>query len=279
MQAQLGKLGIVLAIIIIVSGVGVYFVNDLSTPPVNDLPTSPAEFVVENMEISSDFGFVGKPITISADLVNIGGGPGEYSAELSFNGDLVENNQYVLDPNDKRRIELTATLEENGVVDVNLSGLTDNLRVFMSHPFVGEHVEYTMSGSAFLTPVSGSMSYDVTSISPEDYTINASSSVSGGGYSSLNGEVVVDIDEHPGISELELSEMPLVGTEILGTLEVLHYETSNSSGSSNMYVEKNTGLLVRVDASVPSMMSSFTMTLAGTNLDYFEYMEELYYSS
>jgi len=96
---------------------------------------NPAEFQVTNLSISPPEVIKGEPSTLTADVENVGGSAGTYTATLAIDGVEVETKEVILAAGAKETVVFTVTRDTCGTCQVELCGLSGSLRIIESAQF------------------------------------------------------------------------------------------------------------------------------------------------
>ena len=115
-------------IIVALAAGGYYYVNSL-TPPLKK-----AEFQVTNLTIDPLEAEVGEPILISVNVTNVGNEEGSYSANLTINGVLKQNQTILFSGGESRIIEFTDIENAEGNYTVKINGLSGSFRIKAAPP-------------------------------------------------------------------------------------------------------------------------------------------------
>jgi len=107
---------------------------------------APAEFEVSDLSISPREVKAGESVTISADIANLGGSSGSYTAILKINSSQVSTKAISLGAGESQVISFTVVKESTGTYTVELGGLAGTLTVSPSivSPSVCTCYSYTL---------------------------------------------------------------------------------------------------------------------------------------
>ncbi|MBA7505061.1 hypothetical protein ES706_03724 [subsurface metagenome] len=89
----------------------------------------PAEFVVENLEITPEVVYPGEEVTIPVDIANIGGTAGSNLVKLEVGGEILGSETVALDPGETKRVSFTVVVGEPGSYSVCIGDLTGSYEV------------------------------------------------------------------------------------------------------------------------------------------------------
>ena len=108
-----------------VSHFSTFAVMGTATPP-------PAEFTITSLNLNSARVNPREPVTASAEITNTGGTEGNYTLNLTINGEVEQAETVTLAPQETETVAFTITKEEPGSYSVSVGGLTDEFTVTVS---------------------------------------------------------------------------------------------------------------------------------------------------
>jgi len=123
------KIIFVIDLIIVALAVGGYYYVNSLTPPLKK-----AEFQVTNLTIDPLEAEVGEPILISGNVTNVGDEEGSYSANLTINDVLKQNQTIMFSGGESRIIEFTDVENAEGNYTVKMGGLSGSFRIKAAPP-------------------------------------------------------------------------------------------------------------------------------------------------
>ena len=85
---------------------------------------SPAKFTITTLDVTPEQVKLGEPLTITAQVINVGGSEGSYTLNLTINGEVERTKTVTLAPLASDTAIFTVTKEEPGTYIVSVDGLT-----------------------------------------------------------------------------------------------------------------------------------------------------------
>jgi hypothetical protein len=116
---------LIIDVLIVAVAAGVYFYLQAEGLIVS--APKQAEFSITNLTINPTEAEVFEPATVTANVTNIGGEPGEYIANITVNGVLQENQTVLLQAGESTTVEFMVIKEIEGTYTVDVDGLTGSI--------------------------------------------------------------------------------------------------------------------------------------------------------
>src|SRR3990170_7176508 len=121
------KAVLVVDIILVSLAAGVYFY--LQNEGLITGAAKPAEFKVTDLTINPLEAEAGEPILISVNVTNIGDIEGVYSANLTTNNVLRENQEILIPGKESKLVAFTVLESKDGTYNVEIDGLTGAFKI------------------------------------------------------------------------------------------------------------------------------------------------------
>jgi len=130
----------------------------------------PAEFTVTDLTINPLEAEVGEPILISVNVTNIGDIDGVYSANLTINNVLRENQEILLVGKESKIVEFTVLESSEGNYNVEIAGLTGTFRIKPAPPEESNIVLSGLKISPYESWVNETITATLTATNPSGET-------------------------------------------------------------------------------------------------------------
>jgi hypothetical protein len=92
-------------------------------------PPSPAQFTITGLDVTPEQVLPGQPVTVSAQVTNVGGSEGNYTVNLTVNGQVEQTKAVTLAPEAMEPVTFTVTKEAPGSYTVSIGDLTKEFTV------------------------------------------------------------------------------------------------------------------------------------------------------
>jgi len=92
-------------------------------------PPSPAQFTITGLDVTPEQVLPGQPVTVSAQVTNVGGSEGNYTVNLTVNGQVEQTEAVTLAPEAMETVTFTVTKEVPGSYTVSIGDLTEEFTV------------------------------------------------------------------------------------------------------------------------------------------------------
>jgi len=92
-------------------------------------PPSPAQFTITGLDVTPEQVPPGQPVTVSAQVTNIGDSEGNYTVNLTVNGQVEQTKAVTLAPEVMETVTFTVTKETPGSYTVSIGDLTEEFTV------------------------------------------------------------------------------------------------------------------------------------------------------
>ena len=134
-RSAMAKLKAILVIDLIIVSIaaGTYFYLQ-AEGLINSTPV--AEFTLSNLTMSPVEADLGEPVTISVNLTNVGNAEGVYTANLTVNGVVKENQTVLLSIGESQTVEFTDSENAEGTFNVAIGDLSDHFTVKAAPPVI-----------------------------------------------------------------------------------------------------------------------------------------------
>lgn len=178
-------IGLVLLILILTPGCQSPTVPTTTSPPTTPAPTaalpptpvSPAEFKVSALSVTPTEIVGGEEATVEADISNVGGTEGTFTAILKVNGVETEEREITLAGGEKDRVSFTIAEDVSGTYDIEVSGQTGTLTVLK--PAELEVSSLVVTPALVLPGQEAIVEVDIANIGEVDGTLEAILKVNG----------------------------------------------------------------------------------------------------
>ena len=104
-----------------------------------------AKFEVSSLTVTPGKVATGQPATVEADVANVGGAEGTYTATLKIDGETVGTKEVLVAAGGKERVSFSYAAETQGTYQVELNGLAGTLEVVKSPEFRVSSLEVSPS--------------------------------------------------------------------------------------------------------------------------------------
>jgi hypothetical protein len=250
---------LVIDVLIVAVAVGVYFY--LQAEGLIVAGPKPAEFTVTDLTINPLEAEVFEPITITANLTNIGDEPGNYMGNLTIDNVLEDNQEVLLEGGESTLLEFSVVEQTEGTYTVEIGGLTGTFT--MTAP---SNTSSNIRLEKIMLPPYESWASPFESWVDEPISVSATATNTGSEPESLSLHLIID-DELADVKRIELAvgASTDVGFTFNSTIEGKHTVKVNSLSGTFLIVP--TGyhtLMVRYSGS-GSDPSPFTLN--GVSLD------------
>ncbi len=159
---------LVIDVIIVAVAAGVYFY--LQDQGLIVGAPRPAEFTVTDLTINPLEAEVGEPILISVNVTNIGDIDGVYSANLTINNVLRENQEILIVGKESKIVEFTVLESSEGNYDVEIAGLTGTFKIKPAPPEESKIVLSDLRVSPYEVWVNETITATLTAANPSGET-------------------------------------------------------------------------------------------------------------
>lgn len=159
---------LVIDVVIVAVAAGVYFY--LQDQGLIVGAPRPAEFTVTDLTINPLEAEVGEPILISVNVTNIGDIDGVYSANLTINNVLRENQEILLVGKESKIVEFTVLESSEGNYDVEIAGLTGTFKIKPAPPEESKIVLSDLRVSPYEVWVNETITATLTATNPSGET-------------------------------------------------------------------------------------------------------------
>jgi len=96
------------------------------------IPSTPENFSVTSLDLSSEQVEPGQEVLVTANITNTGGYEGSYTLNLTINGEVEQTKTVTLAPSASNTVTFTVTKEEPGSYTISVDGLTKEFSVAAS---------------------------------------------------------------------------------------------------------------------------------------------------
>ena len=177
--------GLVLLILILTPGCQSPTAPTTTSPPTTPAPAaalpptpvSPAEFKVSALSVTPTEIVGGEEATVAADISNVGGTEGTFTAILKVNGVETEEREITLAGGEKDRVSFTIAEDVSGTYDIEISGQTGTLTVLK--PAELEVSSLVVTPALVLPGQEAIVEADIANIGEVDGTLEAILKVNG----------------------------------------------------------------------------------------------------
>jgi hypothetical protein len=221
---------LVIDVLIVAVAVGVYFY--LQAEGLIVAGPKPAEFTVTDLTINPLEAEVFEPITITANLTNIGDEPGNYMGNLTIDNVLEDNQEVLLEGGESTLLEFSVVEQTEGTYTVEIGGLTGTFT--MTAP---SNTSSNIRLEKIMLPPYESWASPFESWVDEPISVSATATNTGSEPESLSLHLIID-DELADVKRIELAvgASTDVGFTFNSTIEGKHTVKVNSLSGTFLIV-------------------------------------------
>jgi len=188
---------LVIDVLIVAVAAGVYFY--LQAEGLIIAGPKPAEFTVTNLTINPIKAEEFEPITITANLTNIGDEPGNYVGNLTINNVLEDNQTILLEGGESTILEFTVVQQTEGTYTAEIGGLTGTFEITPLSPSSS-----TIKLEKIMLPPYESWANPFESWINDPIFVSATATNTGSETDSLTVRLIID-DQLADVKRIELS--------------------------------------------------------------------------